>query len=227
MEYYTFRNKRSCSQTFIKTYKKTPFQESLFWWSYNFIEKRLAYEFSIIFSKPIHRLLANGSFWNHKHESMEIMHSLYKLFLSTSKMAGGGGKRRLMVFYEKKTKKTLWRRCFTVNFEKFLRTPFYTTPPDDCFYIDKKKLLFILSLWTDYSGIFLTFQCNIGCIPKSVCLWHAKKDIIYAWIVHRWIVYCELAQPIFIDSITYRLIFIIVNEQNQLSTASDGKNVCP
>ena len=60
-------------------------------------------------------------------------------------MAGGGDKRRLMVFYEKKTKKTLWRRCFPVNFEKFLRTPFYKTPPDDCFYIDKKKLLFILS----------------------------------------------------------------------------------
>ena len=129
LEYQTLRNKRSCSQTFIKTYNKTPLQESLFWWSYtleayNFIEKRLAYEFSIIFSKPIHRLLANGSFGNHKHKSMEIIHSLYKLFLSTSKMAGGGGKRRLMVFYEKKTKKTLWRRCFPVNFEKFLRTPF-------------------------------------------------------------------------------------------------------
>ena len=33
-----------------------------------------------------------------------------------------------------------------------------------------------------------------------VCLWHAQRVIIYAWIVYRWIanrwiVYCELAQP--------------------------------
>ena len=30
-------------------------------------------------------------------------------------------------------KKRLWYRCFPVNFAKFLRTPFYSTPPDDCF----------------------------------------------------------------------------------------------
>ena len=34
-----------------------------------------------------------------------------------------------------------------------------------------------------------------------ICFWHARKDIIHAWIVHlwivnRWIVYRELAQPI-------------------------------
>ena len=33
-----------------------------------------------------------------------------------------------------------------------------------------------------------------------ICLWRAKKDIIYAWIAHRWIVnrwivYREQAQP--------------------------------
>ena len=33
-----------------------------------------------------------------------------------------------------------------------------------------------------------------------ICFWHAKKNIIYAWIVHRWIVnrwvvYREQAQP--------------------------------
>ena len=29
--------------------------------------------------------------------------------------------------------KRLWRRCFPVNFAKFLRTPFYRTLLDDCF----------------------------------------------------------------------------------------------
>ena len=32
-------------------------------------------------------------------------------------------------------KKRLWHRCFSVNFVKFLRTPFYRTPLDDCFLI--------------------------------------------------------------------------------------------
>ena len=31
-------------------------------------------------------------------------------------------------------KKRLWHRCFPVNFVEFLRTPFYRTPLDDCFY---------------------------------------------------------------------------------------------
>ena len=31
----------------------------------------------------------------------------------------------------------------------------------------------------------LAFQCNVCCIPLSAYLWHAKKDIIYAWIVDR------------------------------------------
>ena len=26
----------------------------------------------------------------------------------------------------------------------------------------------------------LAFQCDVGCIPLSACLWHAKKDMIYA-----------------------------------------------
>ena len=35
--------------------------------------------------------------------------------------------------------------------------------------------------------------------PPSVCLWHVKKDVIHAWIVHCWnvsrrIVYCEIGQ---------------------------------
>ena len=32
-------------------------------------------------------------------------------------------------------KKRLWHSCFLVNFAKFLRTPFYETPPDDCFWM--------------------------------------------------------------------------------------------
>ena len=32
-------------------------------------------------------------------------------------------------------KKRLWRRCFPVNFVKFLRTPFYRTPLEDCFFL--------------------------------------------------------------------------------------------
>ena len=30
-------------------------------------------------------------------------------------------------------KKSLWHRCFPVNFAKFLRIPFYRTPQGDCF----------------------------------------------------------------------------------------------
>ena len=31
-----------------------------------------------------------------------------------------------------------------------------------------------------FSKIFLTFQWNVDCISLSVCLWYAKKDMIYA-----------------------------------------------
>ena len=30
-------------------------------------------------------------------------------------------------------KKRLWQSCFPGNFAKFLKTPFYRTPPGDCF----------------------------------------------------------------------------------------------
>ena len=30
-------------------------------------------------------------------------------------------------------KKSIWHRCFPVNFTKFLRTSFYITPSDNCF----------------------------------------------------------------------------------------------
>ena len=32
-------------------------------------------------------------------------------------------------------KKTVWHRCFRVNFAKFLRTPFLQNTSDDCFYL--------------------------------------------------------------------------------------------
>ena len=32
-------------------------------------------------------------------------------------------------------KKKLWHTCFSENFERFLKTTFYRTPPDDYFYL--------------------------------------------------------------------------------------------
>ena len=37
-------------------------------------------------------------------------------------------------------KKRLWHRCFSVKFVKFLRSPFYRTPLDDCFFIRMTKI---------------------------------------------------------------------------------------
>ena len=77
-------------------------------------------------------------------------------------------------------------------------------------YIGGEKLHFILSDFSfkrrNWSPIWiiqwnlLNFQCGVGCLPMPVCLWHAKKDTIYARIVHRWIanrwnLYHELAKP--------------------------------
>ena len=36
-------------------------------------------------------------------------------------------------------KKRLWHRCFPVNFVKFLRTAFYRTRLNDCFYIESSS----------------------------------------------------------------------------------------
>ena len=63
--------------------------------------------------------------------------------------------------------------------------------------IGGKKLFYFIWLWFYKNGIkpdwnysvkSITFQCDGGCICPSICLWHATKDIIYAWLVHRWIV---------------------------------------
>ena len=41
----------------------------------------------------------------------------------------------------------------------------------------------------------------MSCVSLLTCLWHAKKDVIYAWIMHCWIMnwwiaYHKLAQPV-------------------------------
>ena len=51
-----------------------------------------------------------------------------------------------------------------------------------------------------FSKILQLFNAMWAVSLPPICFWHAKKDIIYAWIVHRWIVnhwivYCELAKP--------------------------------
>ena len=37
------------------------------------------------------------------------------------------------LFKKTLSKKRLWHRCFPVNFAKFLATPFYKAPLEDCF----------------------------------------------------------------------------------------------
>ena len=44
-------------------------------------------------------------------------------------------------------KKRLWRRCFPVNFAKFLRTSFYRTPLGDCFCSSNDSLFFYGDLY--------------------------------------------------------------------------------
>ena len=39
------------------------------------------------FGNLFHRILGNGLFWNHDHESIQVMHGLRKLIPWTSKMA--------------------------------------------------------------------------------------------------------------------------------------------
>ena len=38
------------------------------------------------FGNLFHRILGNGLFWNHDHESIQVMHGLRKLIPWTSKM---------------------------------------------------------------------------------------------------------------------------------------------
>ena len=47
-------------------------------------------------------------------------------------------------------KKKLWHRCFRVNFAKFLRTLFYGTPLDGCFWSSNYSLFF-------YGGLYRRF----------------------------------------------------------------------
>ena len=52
-------------------------------------------------------------------------------------------------------KKRLWHWCFPLNFAKFLRTPFYRTPPSINTSIDKEQSSRILLKWLngDYTKV--------------------------------------------------------------------------
>ena len=58
-------------------------------------------------------------------------------------------------------KKRLWHRRFPVNFPKFLRTPFYRTPCDECFSIIQRLI------WNSYE------------IPPNDCFWMSLWIISY------------------------------------------------
>ena len=65
----------------------------------------------------------------------------------------------------------LWHRCFPVNFTKFLRTPFFRRPLDDCFWISyvhetlRTEISMIVPMTTWLSWLKLTpvlkDSCNI------------------------------------------------------------------
>ena len=51
-------------------------------------------------------------------------------------------------------KKRLWRRYFPVNFAKFLRTPFYRTPSNNCFWLQTFRPATLVKRYSD-TGVFL------------------------------------------------------------------------
>ena len=65
------------------------------------------------------------------------------------------------------------------------------------FYFKGKESKLICIIWRN----LLVFSGKGKLWPPSVCLWHAMKNVVYAWIVHRyivnhWTMYCEIAQPL-------------------------------
>ena len=79
-----------------------------------------------------------------------------------------------------------------------------------CALMQRKCILFYV-LIVLREGSQAQFFCSVksfnfsmwcGLCPSSVCLWHAKKGSIYAWIIHccivnRWVVYNEREKPNF------------------------------
>ena len=67
--------------------------------------------------------------------------------------------------------------------------------------LGRRKIVTLKTCWRptnfcwDYSVKSFNFSMQCRLHTLSFCLWHAKKDILYAWIVHCWILYRELAQP--------------------------------
>ena len=57
-------------------------------------------------------------------------------------------------------KKRLRHRCFSVNFAKFVRGPFYRTLPGDCFCMIKAKALATLESFLKISMIESVFSNN-------------------------------------------------------------------
>ena len=91
--------------------------------------------------------------------------------------------------------KRLWRRCFPVNFAKFLRTPFYRTLLDDCFLfciclIGKKPLSKIsrpqalLHCFEKVPKIHNWTLSKRRSFPRFH-LWIAKRECIYlkTWVL--------------------------------------------
>ena len=65
------------------------------------------------------------------HQRCSIKKGVFRNF---TKFTGNTCARVSFLIKLQALKKRLWHRCFPVNFAKFLRTPFYGTPLDDCFW---------------------------------------------------------------------------------------------
>ena len=63
--------------------------------------------------------------------------------------------------------KRLWRKCFSVKFVKFVRTPFYRTPPDDCF-CTIHIAIFLYPCLIQLSNTSLALKCK-GSLIILVC----------------------------------------------------------
>ena len=69
------------------------------------------------------------------------------------------------------TKKRFWYRCFLVNFEKFLRTPFLLNTPDGCFYakaVNGKKWYQVQVLMGFNHSIKLSQNSNLLYISNRI-----------------------------------------------------------
>ena len=68
-------------------------------------------------------------------------------------------------------KRRPWHGCFLVNFEKFLRNPFYKIPPGHCFWI----------LWKIYSHKIFQKQCLVGSSEYSLLKFYQVEKNVPFW----------------------------------------------